>query len=235
METVFEKDKIVSTKRIIKTEQIYGTNLVKYMDIKITSMDNEAEKETSSFGITSLENIQSIKDFETVSRNVSTPKAYQGKSAPVAITEENYKKLMDGEIHITDAVKDIEKDDELENGKLFLFNWGSHKLLDLNGEFVSIPITLSYMEGLDNENYKLQKALWKLKTDTRILHRDKLCISGIPYYNCEEGRNKQIECKCLLSDEEYRDIVENSKDSWCIKFHLLNDLLGLQEFRKNEE
>ena len=108
-------------------------------------------------------------------------------------------------------------------------------MLDLNGEFISIPITLSYMEGLDNERYKLNKCLGRLKTNERILNREKLCVSSIPYYNCVEGRTKQIECKCLLSNEEYRKLLNDSNDSWTFRYKLLNDVLGLKEFRKEDD
>lgn len=235
MNRIFEKEKTVRTKRTIEVEEIENTNLVKFLDKIEMIRDGEPTKETCTFGVTSLENIESVKNFESIKLNVFTPKAYQEESTCVVITDENYNMLMNGNIHIADAINDINKESDLNKGKLFLFNWGSHKLLDLNGEFLSIPIPISYMDSLDNERYKLNKCLVKLKLDNRILDREKIRVSSIPYYNCDEGRTKQIECRCLLSNEEYRELMENSKNSWEAKNKLLNDILGLKEFRKEDE
>ena len=119
MSKLFEKEMTVKTKRVIEVEKIEDTNLVKYLDKRTIIRDNEQPKETCVFGVTSLDNTNSIKDFENIKNIVSTPKAYQGESTPIIILEDDYNKLMNGEIHVADAVKDIENEEDLNKGKLF--------------------------------------------------------------------------------------------------------------------
>ena len=41
--------------------------------------------------------------------------------------------------------------------------------------------------------------------------------------------------ECSRVYTEYRELMENSNDSWEAKNKLLNDILGLKEFRKEGE
>lgn len=236
MNKVFEYDSTIITHRTINTEEIEGTDFVFYEDRREVNDDGNIYTRIY-IGATSKENIESVTGLNNINDNIKAPKMYEGKANIVAIDKDDYQKVMNGDIHITDTIRYL-KDIDYSDDKyiLVLWNWGSYKVADLNYKFISIPINFGYIGAcVDNERYNLNKLLEKLKNDECVLHREELEITKIPYYNCdyEVGKTKSIEFDYLLSDDIYNEIMNMNMDTYEMKQYILDNIIGAKECEKN--
>ena len=234
MNKVFETTSTVITHRIINTEEIEGTDFVFYIYIREI---NEDEKSYTKIykGVTSKENIHAVTGMKDIKDQIKAPKMYNKEAIVAAINKNNYRKVMNGDLHITDAVEDLGCIDYTEDKYiLVLWNWGSYKIADLNYNFISIPINFGYVDGcVDNQRYDLNKLIEKLKNDKHVCYRKELKITNIPYYNCdyENGKTKSIEFKYLLPNDIYNEII--GMDSFMMRQYILRNIIGAKECEIN--
>lgn len=103
---------------------------------------------------------------------------------------------------IFDITKEIY--DDVDNYEIVLFSLCAFTLMDVNENYIPLPIHIDYtVSNFSNARYNLDKVLAKLKNDERILNRDNIHISHIPYYNATRNSAETIEFDILLSDKEY--------------------------------
>ena len=237
MRKILEEDVVIKIHRTIEIEEIEGTDFVFYKD---TREKNENDKKSIAMckSITSMENITSVKGLEGISNVIVAPKMYENKAVVAAISKENFQHVLNGEKHIADVIESTDGKDYPvpENYMLVLWNFGSHKIADLNYNFISTPINFGYIDGsIDNERYDLEKLLEKLKRDKNVVDRDNLKISAIPYYNAEDGRDKSIEFKYLLPNDIYDKVENMGMDSFMRNQYVLKEIIGADECRISED
>lgn len=236
MNKVFEYDSTLITHRTINTEEIKGTDFVLYEDIREVNENGKSYIKRHK-GITSKENIESVTGMDDINDIVKTPKMYEGKAIVAVISKDDYQKLMNGELHITEVVQYLKNIDYSEDKYiLVLYNWMSYKIADLNYNFISIPISFDFIDsGVDNYKYDLNKLLEKLKNDEHVCHRENLKISDAPYYisDYEDRITKVIEFKYLLPNDIYNEIV--NMDSYAIRKYILDNIIGAKECEINHE
>lgn len=225
MKKLIETESVVKTKRRIDIEKIEGTDFAYYVDTRDINTDGTIETKVDK-GITSLENLKSVKGLEKIEDKVFAPKMYEGYACVAAIHKQNFTDVLIGKKHISEVIEDVSilsfpiSNDWL----LVLWNWGSYKIADLNYDFIPIPIHLNYLNGaVDNEKYDLEKLLKKLKKDKHVINRENLKITIIPYYNAEEDRDQTIDFLYLLDKEDYQKVAEMS--SFYLDYYVLDKII----------
>lgn len=237
MKKIFEKDIVIKTHRIIEIKEIEGTDFSFYRDVRDIDKNDEKSAEVYK-GITSMENINSVNGLKRISNTVVTPKMYQGEAIVAIITQDNFDCVLNGSKHITEVIEyPYDKDYYIpDNYILVLWNVGSHRIADLHYNFISIPISIGYIDGsVDNGSYDLEKLLEKLKQDENVCDRENLKITDIPYYNAEEGRDKSIEFKYLLPNDVYEKIENMGMDSFMRIQYILKEIIGADECKISED
>lgn len=146
MKKLIETESVVKTKRRIDIEKIEGTDFAYYVDTRDINTDGTIETKVDK-GITSLENLKSVKELEKIEDKVSAPKMYEGYACVAAINKQNFKDVLIGKKHIPEVIEDVGTlSFPISNDWLLvLWNWGSYKIADLNYDFIPIPIHLNYM------------------------------------------------------------------------------------------
>ena len=232
MKKLIETETVVKTKRRIDIEKIEGTDFVCYVDTREVNTDGTVETKEYK-GITSLENLKSVKGLEKIEDKVSVPKMYEGYACVAAINKQNFKDVLIGKKHISEVIEDVSTlSFPISNDLLLvLWNWGSYKIADLNYDFIPIPIHLNYINGgVDNEKYDLDKLLKKLKEDKHVINRENLKITNIPYYNAEEERNQTIDFLYLFDKEDYQKVAKMS--SLSLEYYVLDEIIQADDCRK---
>lgn len=232
MKKLIETETVVKTKRRIDIEKIEGTDFVCYVDTREVNTDGTLETKEYK-GITSLENLKSVKGLEKIEDKVSAPKMYEGYACVAAINKQNFKDVLIGKKHISEVIEDVGTlSFPISNDWLLvLWNWGSYKIADLNYDFIPIPIHLNYMNGgVDNEKYDLDKLLKKLKENKHVINRENLKITNIPYYNAEEDRDQTIDFLYLLDKEDYQKVAKMSNLS--LEYYVLDEIIQADDCRK---
>lgn len=232
MKKLIETESVVKTKRRIDIEKIEGTDFAYYVDTRDINTDGTIETKVDK-GITSLENLKSVKELEKIEDKVSAPKMYEGYACVAAINKQNFKDVLIGKKHIPEVIEDVGTlSFPISNDWLLvLWNWGSYKIADLNYDFIPIPIHLNYMNGeVDNEKYDLDKLLKKLKENKHVINRENLKITNIPYYNAEEDRDQTIDFLYLLDKEDYQKVAKMSNLS--LEYYVLDEIIQADDCRK---
>lgn len=238
MNKIFEITTTKTTYRSVNIEEIEGTDFVYYEDERSINEDGNSYIEKYK-GITSKENIDEykLKGLDFIKDIVKAPKMYEKKAVVAAIDKDDFKYVLNGNMHISDAIQNLKNTDDFINNEkymLVLWNWQSHKIADLNYNFISIPISFGYIDGcVDNYNYDLDKLLDKLKNDSNVCNKENLKISDIPYYNCnyEEGRTKFISFKYLLSNDKYNELISKNLDYYTVRDYILKEIICAEECR----
>lgn len=228
-EMVLDIEVVIKTHRTIETQEIPGTDFVYYEDINEIYKNGEKHTEIKK-GFTSKDNILSISELKPISWKVNAPKMYDKIATVAAIRKSEFRKVLNGEKHITEVIETTDNvsypvpDDYI----LVLWNLASHKIADLNYNFIPIPIQFGYISGnVDNENYDLTKLLEKLKNDEHVINRKDLKISDIPYYNCNDVSTKSIEFLYLLGREDYEKVCQ--MDSFSNTYYILRQIIGVDD------
>lgn len=238
MTKVFETEVTIKTKRKIETEEIANTDFVYYRDYKsVISTENPGREIRVNIGITSKANLLTVKGLEPIQDVVSAPKMFESKAQVVAIRNENYAALINGKKHLSYVVEQLDESNvygrDTKNYKLVLYNWECYRIADLQHNLISIPITMSYIDGqISNREYDLEKLLEKLKKDPNVLDRENLHISNIPYYNCEEDKTQTINFQYLLPTEIYEKVMTTCKNKFQQFQYILSNVIGANECLK---
>lgn len=141
--------------------------------------------------------------------------------------------------------------EEVETLPIILLYHSGHMMFNMmfnmEEEILPIPFHLDYIgAGIDNRNYDLACLLAHLKKHPRVVTpKDKLEISAIPYYNCDEGRTKTISFVVMPTKEEMDTMLKmttkKKNEFWSCRMedlvssHYDYDYLGIHQFRKKEK
>lgn len=232
---ILDTEIVVKTHRVIEAQEIPGTDFVYYEDIKEINKNGEEYTEKNT-GFTSKENILAVSELNPISWKIKAPKMYDNIATIAAIRKSNFNSVLEGKKHITEV---IEPANEIsypvtEDYMLVLWNGASHKIANLNYDFIPIPISFGYIDGsIDNEIYNLDKLLDILKNDEHVVNREDLTISDIPYYNCDEYKTKSIEFLYLLPQDIYEKTC--SMDSFLIHKYILENVISADICKLNKE
>lgn len=136
---------------------------------------------------------------------------------------------------------------EVETLPIILFYHSGHMMFNMEEELLPTPFQLDYIgAGIDNKNYDLPCLLKYLKKHPRVVTpKDEIEITDIPYYNCDEGRNKTISILVMPTKKEMDTMLKmatkKKNEFWSCKFTELvssrydYDYLGIHQFRKKEK
>lgn len=238
MNKVKEIEVVKIFNRTIETEKIENTPYSYYKDTIVTTCNGKSTTVIRK-GATTDENINAATGLEPIKTTVPVPKMYRECANIEVIKKSDLEKIQSGEVHVTDIMYrtknnyDPIKEDEM----LVLWNSGSHKLCDLNQNYIPLPIHIGYMDGgLSNDKYKLRKIIGLVKENEHVLDRKNVRITNIPYYNCYEGRDKSIEFKYLADFDEYQMLMElHSKNYYSMHRYIIDKLIGAEQFKKEDD
>jgi uncharacterized short protein YbdD (DUF466 family) len=212
------------------TKEIPGTEFSKWYIEKTVEADGKTT-ESKYYGIGRTKDLEQWNSVDAPGWNIKAEKAYRGHAVPAAISKIKYEKMRNAELHVTEAVESVTCDNiDSDDYLLFLWNVGSHQLLDFHEEFVEYPIHIDYMDFVSNANYDLDEMMKILKASPYVINADNLTIERIPYYNASEHSTHHIPCHVLMTREDfqkYQDIRQ--KNSFGAKKFILKDILGLIE------
>lgn len=227
------KKTITQTKVItvqMTTKEIPGTEFSKwYMD---TTIDADGTiSQSKNCGIARTSDLEKWNSVVAPDWKIKVEKAYQHYAVAAAISKVNYEKMRNAELHVTDAIEALTIDNiDSDDYMLFLWNVGSHQLIDFHEEFVEYPIFIDYLDFVSNYNYDLDDMLNTLKASPYVINADKLTIERIPYYNASKNHTQHIPFNVLLTRKDfqtYQDIRQ--KNHFGAKKFILKDILGLVE------
>jgi hypothetical protein len=227
------KKTITQTKVItvqIATKEIPGTEFSKwYMDTTIDADGNVSQ--SKKCGIARTKDLEQWNSVVTPDWKVKVEKAYQNYAVAAAISKVKYEKMRNAELHVSEVVEGVTCDNiDSDDYLLFLWNVGSHQLLDFHEEFVEYPILIDYMDFVSNANYDLDEMMRKLKESPYVINADKLKVERIPYYNASDHSTLHIPFHVLLTREDFQKYQDvRQKNSFGVKKFILKDVLGLTE------
>ena len=220
----------------MSTKEIPGTDFSKWYMDKTIEADGKVSQ-SKLCGIARTKDLEQWSSVEAPGWKVKVEKAYQNYAVPAAISKVKYEQMRKTGLHITDVVEGVTCDNiDSDDYLLFLWNVGSHQLLDFNETFVEYPIPLDYMDSVDNANYDLEETMKILKESPYVINADQLRIERIPYYNASEHRTLHIPFHVLLTKEDFQKYQEiRVKNHFRAKDFILKDILGLVEKECVEE
>lgn len=116
----YQYEEIKKTTRQIETEPFYK-NLVKVHDtITTTDVNNSNSKTITTTFITSIENVEKVKGLEPIRESIYMSHLYNEQSKVHMLSKENYKKLLDGLVHISESGIIEEYDDKIYNEDTYM-------------------------------------------------------------------------------------------------------------------
>lgn len=212
------------------TKEIPGTDFSKWYMDKIIEADGKTSQ-SKHCGISRTKDLEQWNSVETPGWNIKVENAYRGQAVPAAISKVKYEKMRNAELHVSEIVEGVTCDNiDSDDYLLFLWNVGSHQLLDFNEEFVEYPIQIDYMDFVSNATYDLDEMMEKLKESPYVINADKLTIERIPYYNSSEGNTHHIPFNVLLTREDFQKFQEiRKRDLFRAKKFIVKDILGFVE------
>lgn len=221
----------IKVNRTIEMEEIDKTDFIFYVDTK--NIDTNGKIETQIIkGITSKENLKLVKGLDKINNIIYAPKMYKNAAIVMAIKKDNFKLVLSGKKYINEIIEEPNKIEYPipENYMLVLWNWLSYTIMDLNYNFISIPISFGYSANVDNECYDLDKLLKKLKCDKNVIDKENLSITDIPYYNVDGDKDRSIEFNYLLPNDIYENIIGMSY--FKSREYILKRIIGADECKK---
>ena len=212
------------------TKEIPGTDFSKWYMEKTIEADGKTTQ-SKYCGIGRTKDLEQWNSVDVPGWNIKVDKAYRGQAVPAAISKVKYEKMRNAELHITEVVESVTWDNiDSDDYLLFLWNVGSHQLLDFHEEFVEYPIHIDYMDFVSNENYNLDEVMKILRASPYVINADKLKIERIPYYNASEYSTHHIPFNVLMAREDFKKYQEFSlNNNFGAKKWVLKDVLGLVE------
>lgn len=214
---------------IFKSEDIIDTAFVKWFSDSTIEINNNSKKLLQKCGVCLKSTFESWNSIDNLPITFPVPCMYQGMGYVVAIRNDNMQDVMLCKKHITDIVEQVSIDNiNSKEYTFYIFNSGSHELMDLNFNYISIPI---YMDPtftlLTNKNFDLKISLDKIKKCPFVCNPENIQISKIPYYNATSEENENIEFYIILPQKEYVKFQE-LEHPWDRYEFILNDVIGLK-------
>ena len=213
------------------TKAIEGTNLVKWYGDKTEITDRVVESKKYC-GICEFDVFEGHNSVEPIPNTISIKEFYHQQGVFAVIQKSELEKVMNCEKHISEVIEQLTVDNiDDSNYEVVIWGWGAHQLMNLKKEFIPVPIHFDYLTGsLSNEYYDLEDAVDKIKNSPYTLRKSEAEIKRIPYYNCTETSNLQIEFYTMLPLElynKYQDLKINMS-YYMAEHFVLEDIYGLK-------
>ena len=223
----------LSKKREIEVVEIENTDLVRFSDKCITIQGETVIDTQVHSGITHKDNVKVI----TADQDIDDRIDFAGRKLyAAALRKADYDRCMtenavDVSLDNILIYKEVDQYLENDNYMVVLYDGRHNAIMDLNFRYISLPIHFNYRFGyITNYSYDLDGLLAILKKDEHVLNRDSLEITRIPldFY-------REIDFLYLLSDEEYNNIMPQNTNSKGFYEYILNNMIGVDSVRKDEE
>ena len=231
MEQILTSKKIVE--RNISIVKHINDKYVLFKEENKTTLDNGKPTVSSVYGVTTIEELMSVRGDNAVSQYIIIPNdPKKDRYFVILIPTEDLEKLKNGVIRLANYnfPYSVEKNVAGDDMVYALFCTYDFTLRDMDEKLIPLPINLNYIEGcLDNEHYDLDKVLEIIKANpSRFVTVDGgdaslIKIDNIPYYNADENKTKFIDCKYLPTDEEYNEFVYRSRDGYFSRYNKILD------------
>lgn len=221
MEQILTSKKIVE--RNLSIVKHINDKYVLFKDENKITLDNGKPKVTSLYGVTTIEQLMSVRGDKEVPQRIIIPD--DSKKEPyfvVLIPIDDLEKLKNGVLHFSNYNFPYSVDEISGTDMVYvLVRTYDFTLRDMDEKLIPLPINLNYIDGcLDNEHYNLDKVLEIIKANpSRFVNVDGgdaslIKIENFPYYNAGEYKTKFIDCKYLPTDEEYNEFVYRGRDGY---------------------
>lgn len=203
-----------TTKRSIDVEPFFN-EIVKVTDTFVITT-NGVTKTVTNVIFTTMDNVEKVQGLERISTDIYVEGIYQNKATLCMISKSDWNLLFQAKVHISDIVKDMNVDVFNEDDYMMvLFDYGSYELLDLNKEYIPIPIHINYEIGngrMTNGIYDLKKVMKLLEDKDIILGINRfkkdietLEIQSIPYYNVDGNHTHELSFWFVPSKEVFTE------------------------------
>ena len=212
-------------------KEIEGTNFVKWY-ATVTEITNGVTNVTKNCGICDISVFEEHNSIEPISNKIIVDGFYRKQGVFAVIQKSELEKVMNCEKHISEVIEQLTVDNiDDPNYAVVLWGWGAHQLMNLKKEFIPVPIHFDYLTGsLSNEYYDLEDAVDKIKNSPYTLRKSEVEIKRIPYYNCTETSNLQIEFYTMLPLDLYRQYqgLKMNMSSYAAERFVLEEIYGLK-------
>lgn len=184
-----------------------------------------------------------IEGMNPVDTKIFVEDTYNQNMRVCMILNSQYQDVLHGIKHITEIVEPYDYDTYDKNEyTLVLWNWASHDIRTLDGEYIVLPVTISYMQGVTEKTYDLNDLIAKIKNGKfqyNVLHdslfdkETELKIRDIPYYNASENERKHINCQIIPDLETYTEMKKMEFDFEKVHY-MLKKLYGIERLPEKE-
>ena len=220
------KTTVEYTKKVIE-----GTNFVKWYATKIEEINGVVETKKYC-GVCESEVFDNHNSVTSISNHIAIKEFYRQQGAFAVIHKSELEKVMNCEKYISEVIEQLSVDNiDDPNYEIVIWGYGAHQLMNLNKEFIPVPIHFDYLNGsLSNEYYDLKDAVVKIKNSPYTLKKAEVEIKKIPYYNCTKESNLQIEFYTMLPLELYKKYqgLKINMSSYTAERFVLEDIYGLK-------
>lgn len=241
MEYNYEEKTI--TQRHIESKPFPENDKYEYIiDIKNITKNEIITKEANIFLCQKGRN-DNIEEMNPVDTKIFVEDTYNQNMQICMILNSQYQDVLHGIKHITEIVEPYDYDTYDKNEyTLVLWNWASHDIRTLDGEYIVLPITISYMQGVTEKTYDLNDLIAKIKNGKfqyNVLHNSifdketELKIRNIPYYNASENEREHINCQIIPDLETYTEMKKMEFDFEKVRY-MLKKLYGIEQLPEKE-
>lgn len=216
----------------IESKKIEGTPFVKWYGTQTEYIDNK-KSVARDCGICTESCFENMTGVEFPKNGMLIGESNSSYGYFMAIKNEDMEAVMGCEKHITEVVKPIMTENiDSDDFDFYIFISATNQLMDLNFNFVSLPIQMDYvMTRLTNAEYDLDEALVKIKACPYVLFKDGVFITDIPYYNASDDEDLKIDFYILLPQDKYEK-YRSFENSWDANDYILSEVIGISRNTK---
>lgn len=211
----------------IESKKIEGTPFVKWYGTQ-TEYIGDKVNISKDCGICTVTSFDALSGVEFPKNGMLIGDVHSSFGYFMAIEQEDMVAVMRCEKHITDVLKPIMSENiDSDKYDFYIFISATHQLMDLNFNFVSLPIQMDYvMTRLTNAEYDLDVALTKIKACPYVFNPDNVKITDIPYYNASDDEDLKIDFYIILPQDKYEK-YRSFENSWDANEYILNEIIGI--------
>lgn len=219
----------------IESKRIEGTPFVKWYGTQTEYIDNK-KSVARDCGICTESCFEKMTGVEFPKNGMLIGESNSSYGYFMAIKNEDMEAVIGCEKHITEVVKPVMAENiDSDDFDFYIFISATHQLMDLNFNFVSLPIQMDYvMTRLTNAEYDLDEALVKIKACPYVLFKDGVFITDIPYYNASDDEDLKIDFYILLPQDKYEK-YRSFENSWDANDYILSEVIGISRNMKYVE
>lgn len=236
------EEKII-TKRHIESKLFPENDKYEYIYDTKNVTKNGITTENTYISLCQKGRNDNIEGMNPVNTKIFVEDTYNQNMLVYMILNSQYQDVLHGIKHITEIVELYDYDTYDKNEyTLVLWNWASYDIRTLDGEYIVLPVTISYMQGVTEETYDLNDLIAKIKNgkfqynvlrNSTFDKETELKIRDIPYYNASENERKHINCQIIPDLETYTEMKKMEFDFEKVHY-MLKKLYGIERLPEKE-